>query len=407
MRAPLSRFQPPGPRDLHSYGDVVRCYLRGSTAWKRDVLQGSFGSTSRVDPAVLRRTASVAEMRAEGAEGRMIYPSYPIGVVRHNVYPSSARRVITTRQEMTAPAIEVVELPNALVVNTGGAVRTEDGRWLRDLHPMSTRAFRKALPRMEARAQGPSRRLAGTTAVLMLRNAHNYYHWLHQILPQIDAIQNSRPGLAVDRWLVRELPPFAADILTRFDIDLSTVETIGDEPVVCERLIVGVPPTMGEIDYPGEWPRSLMRGLFLPLETIVPWRRVYLRRGDGDKRPVVNGEALDAFLIDRGFEVCEMSGLSVERQARLFAESSLIVAPHGAALANLVFCAPGAHVVELLPCLWPSPLFGMIAHACGLSHVFVPGVEPCLPALRVRRSSAAMKVSIPHLAHVLRTIEAA
>jgi capsular polysaccharide biosynthesis protein len=48
--------------------------------------------------------------------------------------------------------------------------------------------------------------------------------------------------------------------------------------------------------------------------------------------------------------------LPVTEQIRAFAEATVIVAPHGAALANLTFASPGAAVVELFPagCLLPD-----------------------------------------------------
>jgi capsular polysaccharide biosynthesis protein len=42
-----------------------------------------------------------------------------------------------------------------------------------------------------------------------------------------------------------------------------------------------------------------------------------------------------------------LSGLTLADQARLFASASHIVAPHGAGLANLIFCNPGVSICEL------------------------------------------------------------
>ncbi len=50
--------------------------------------------------------------------------------------------------------------------------------------------------------------------------------------------------------------------------------------------------------------------------------------------------------------------MSVKEQVKLFAEAELVVAAHGAALTNLVFCSPGTRIVELFPpdyvnvCFW-------------------------------------------------------
>jgi capsular polysaccharide biosynthesis protein len=41
--------------------------------------------------------------------------------------------------------------------------------------------------------------------------------------------------------------------------------------------------------------------------------------------------------------------LSVGDQMRIFERSTVVIGMHGAGLANILFCAPGTHVVELLP----------------------------------------------------------
>jgi capsular polysaccharide biosynthesis protein len=63
-----------------------------------------------------------------------------------------------------------------------------------------------------------------------------------------------------------------------------------------------------------------------------------------------------AHLAGRGFERVDPGSLPVAEQIRAFAEAAVIVAPHGAALANLTFASPGAAVVELFPagCLLPD-----------------------------------------------------
>jgi capsular polysaccharide biosynthesis protein len=50
--------------------------------------------------------------------------------------------------------------------------------------------------------------------------------------------------------------------------------------------------------------------------------------------------------------------MSVADQVKAFAEAEIVVATHGAALANLAFTSPGARVIEIFapdlvaPCFW-------------------------------------------------------
>ncbi len=383
------------------YGELVGHFLKGRTARKKDMMQGAFGLPASAGPDTITLTG----LKANGVASREIHPAYRMANLSPTAIPAISRWEIPTLRDAYARAIEVFWLSDALVAHEEGAVRMADGRWIVDLYPAVASRAVKALPRLKTMAKNDARRLEGTTVLLASPDARNYYHWLHQILPQIDAIRSAVSDSEIDRWLARDLRPFAQEILAHLGVDLSKVEMVGDRPVQCDRLIVATIPPMGALNYAGEWPRRRIRGLFLPDESVRPGRRLYLRRDEGDRRAIVNQAEVEAFLRSKGFESRSMSGLSIAEQARLAAESAVIVAPHGAALANLVFCSPGTQVVELLPRLWPSPLYGMIAQSCDLRHLFVLGVEPSIPALRIRQSSAATEVSLPRLTQALRRLE--
>jgi capsular polysaccharide biosynthesis protein len=78
-------------------------------------------------------------------------------------------------------------------------------------------------------------------------------------------------------------------------------------------------------------------------------RRVYLSRRADDKRRMVNEEALEAEMVRRGFAIVYPQQLSVAAQIATFRDADIIVAPTGAALANTLFCKPGAKVFEIQP----------------------------------------------------------
>ena len=65
--------------------------------------------------------------------------------------------------------------------------------------------------------------------------------------------------------------------------------------------------------------------------------------------PSNNEAELIRMLRARGFDIVDPSQMTVAEQIRTFATASVIVSPHGAALANLVFASPGSTVIELFP----------------------------------------------------------
>ena len=92
-----------------------------------------------------------------------------------------------------------------------------------------------------------------------------------------------------------------------------------------------------------------------------PTRRIYVSRGDSQRRPLRNEAAVVSLLSMHGFTVVQLDGMAVRDQVLLFAEASHIVAPHGAGLSNLLFCTPGATVCELLPSHYVNWCFRRIA----------------------------------------------
>ena len=102
---------------------------------------------------------------------------------------------------------------------------------------------------------------------------------------------------------------------------------------------------------------------------------LYLRRGPNARRPLVKEDGLEQALRQRGFAVIDAGSLPLNKCIAAFANSRWVVAPHGAALANLVFAKPGTRVLELLPgALDEFGHYGLMAVALGLHHSHISGV---------------------------------
>ena len=92
---------------------------------------------------------------------------------------------------------------------------------------------------------------------------------------------------------------------------------------------------------------------------------VIIERASASVRRIANIDELCEALakaIDDGEQVAGKAGsrrrrlvrvrsdeLSVRDQMRVFERSTVVIGMHGAGLANILFCAPGTHVIELLP----------------------------------------------------------
>jgi capsular polysaccharide biosynthesis protein len=77
------------------------------------------------------------------------------------------------------------------------------------------------------------------------------------------------------------------------------------------------------------------------------------------------------------FKRVTLSSYSLGEQASLFANAKIIVAPHGAGLANLLFCKPETLLMELHFPTYTKALYWRLASALGLRYAAFLG-EPCL-----------------------------
>jgi capsular polysaccharide biosynthesis protein len=197
----------------------------------------------------------------------------------------------------------------------------------------------------------------GRLGVLASRGDTNYYHFLFDALPRIGVLEQCRDVAPVDRWYVPVQTRFHHELLDLFGIPPAQRVDAAEHPHVrAEMLVVPGPPAMTEKNPP--WVVEFLRSRLLPqVDVTGARRRIYVTRGpSANNRSVINEAAVLRLLTDRGFEPVDPGAMSVAEQIQAFATSDLIVAPHGAALANLAFASAGAGVVELFPagCVLPD-----------------------------------------------------
>lgn len=98
------------------------------------------------------------------------------------------------------------------------------------------------------------------------------------------------------------------------------------------------------------------------------WRKIFVTRPPGTRRTLINYELCLDKILRLGFEVVDPGNLPFDQQAKLFSESTHVVGIHGAALANLVFCAPGTHVIEIFPKDYGTRAFVWISDVYDLNY---------------------------------------
>ncbi len=291
------------------------------------------------------------------AAGRVEYalPAQTTAEVREFL---SARAVVET--EATFQAV----LPGGRVFGSGN-ILSPDGRSIaRDVSEDFGKAFDDhwllTYPRIR-----PPEVVAGTTAVVATTQGVGYGHWLLEELPRLLAADLS----GCDALLANVRERFAVEALGHFGFAGKVLPVRRDHHLQCERL--AVPSLPG----PAGWPTPEAVRLVTTFAAGLPRQemgaggeRIYVSRERAKRRRVANEEALWAQIEARGFRKVFLEELTWVEQIAVFRGAREIVAPHGAGLANLVFCEEGTRVVELFNRTYVNPCFWRVAALTRLDY---------------------------------------
>jgi len=199
--------------------------------------------------------------------------------------------------------------------------------------------------------------------------ANNYAHWLLEVLPRFAAMEVF-PSLRKLKVLVYPLlTPVQEESLNLFGVSERKREVFTKVALRLEKVFVPTYPAAGGYSRQQlEWLGRTLPNLLGLSQPRLSKRRLYISREDASKRRVTNHEELRRMLEKRGFETIIPGRMTLRQQVEMFGETECVVSPHGAACANLVFCPPGARLLEFLPEKYLHPMYGILAQLRGVRY---------------------------------------
>ena len=249
---------------------------------------------------------------------------------------------------------DAVVFPPFGIVAVGNVVIRDTVRMpahLRSVFPgASVEACRAALDaatkQISAEAHRAHHRIEGTSFLLGIGTFENYFNWTLRYASRVALYQTQSQA----RQLL--VPPltkaYIADTLEFLGVPQHECRMLNG-PVICERLVLVSPMALGRYELSPLMTRTLRDH---PRITAL-WRQgkrpLYIPRRNVSMRSVVNEEEVEAALAARGFLVFDNAAHTIHQQARVFRNASMVVAPHGAGLSNIVYCDPGTPVIEIVP----------------------------------------------------------
>ena len=217
------------------------------------------------------------------------------------------------------------------------------------------------------RRSGPPRRLRRATWIAE-RVYHNYSHWLTAHVPKLLLLRDR--GALADALLPPERTAAIDGSLRLAGLDPGRFPSFDpSRPLrVDELTVVGTDRFRPEL-------LRLVPQAYGATGGRPPRRRVFISRARAARRRLANEDEVWALLEPAGFERVHTEGLTFEEQVALMRETSVLCALHGAGLANMLFCPPGAHVIEIADPAFPNPNFYATAAALG-HHYWLLAAEP-------------------------------
>lgn len=213
---------------------------------------------------------------------------------------------------------------------------------------------------------------------------YNYCHWLIDWLPRLELLRQGGVNLKRGKIVLARNPTqFQIQTLAYMGIELDDVVVAphGSSKVanyLGMRQIIAT--SGGSKDYRhalnggSAWAAAYLRERLLPKRLHSGQKRIILDRIGN--RKLVFDERAQARLDKLGFIRIFAEKIPVDMQIGIFNDAEQIISAHGAGLSNLVFCKPGASVLEIFPENYSTNAYCIISQTVGLVYSCAVATKP-------------------------------
>lgn len=279
---------------------------------------------------------------AEAAAGPAWSEAQADFVAREEAPPLTAHAV--SGATCLFPALAVVAPGNIIVRETWTSKKAlERVAGFAEAKRKQLLALRREGKRVRVAIDAPSP-LAGDHFLLSSSIYGNYFHWLVECLPKVALWHQTGEGRRLltppltTRWHAETLA--FAGVPRERCVEVARNVSIEGEVIFSDRVST----------HPARISASIvpfMRSLGDRARRSGPQRRLYISRAGAEARRLLNEDDVYAALEPLGFARVALETLPFAEQVAAFANAEMVVAPHGAGLANMAFCRPGTVVVEI------------------------------------------------------------
>jgi hypothetical protein len=268
------------------------------------------------------------------------------------------------------------EIPEAHILSTSGMILSRGRCFVTEnVYGDEAAALRHGALSAFVRSFSPAEGRLGVVFSLLGPYSHNYFHWLNDHLPRVEDFLLWRKISAPNAKLLVSPGPWQIRLLELLGVGRELCVNYGMNHATAELAAVASHPGYsGEAHLPATperltWLKSRILAA-LELKGRPGSRRLFISRRDSVRRPIANEEEIARALEAWGFETVVLRNLEIDDQVKLFAAAGVVVATHGAGLANLMFSTEPT-VIELFAEDWVRPYFQALTTITGGRHIGV------------------------------------
>ena len=210
---------------------------------------------------------------------------------------------------------------------------------------------------------------------------NNYAHFLFDIIPKIKLF-----SLAIN---LRKINYFYFSKLNKYQRDIFKIIGVNEKKIIdsnryrhlqCKKIYGVTHPNYfkNTISYAHSlmpsWIVYYLKNKFLKHKrSINKFKKVFIDRSDSKLShcKLINNNEIKSFLKTKGFKIFKLSNLDFKDQISIFNNAEIIVGPHGAGFANLVFCKNNTKVIELKPDNHPNKVYERISSINKLNYKLI------------------------------------
>lgn len=289
---------------------------------------------------------------------------------KHPFLPLIQRKSVLFCQKKTWLA----EIKNALVFGPDIALACRDGTLISDVS-LAWEDKANNYPVFRNIIFGSPKKIKQKAVLLAVTGGNSFFHWLFEVLPKLKILEDAnQKDINLLYILNGTHQNFQKETLSLLGIKLEKVINLEESPTLFLEnvLIPSYPchygtPSKAEILY---LQRKLKSPFYKSLLKKKGRKRLFIKRRNGG-RQLLYEDAIEQALQPFGFRAVEPEKLPLHQQIALFDQAEVVIAPHGAGLANIIFCRPGTKILEIFSGDYVNLCYQHLAGNCGLNHFAV------------------------------------